>query len=293
MLANLSNGNERCAEMLKKTLPSSQRRQPKWVGAGSTAKGPNSDPYRLRSILRALDVLEAFDDKRPVLSLKDLSNSIGLPAASLFRILLTLQSRGYLLQNEDGTYQLTRKVLLGRLSERADKFHAMAKPELRALAAHFNETASLAYLLDDHIQVIDSIDSLHEMRISNRPGRVLPPHCSAMGKAITAFQTREQVDRILEAYGLAPRTSHSIVDRRDFVSHLIQVRETGVAYDREESTLGGICIAAAIQMPDGRAVAAVSVSTPVSRMTAEREPETAAGVLNAAQRIAKLATQEE
>ena len=146
MLANLSNGNERCAEMLKKTLPSSQRRQPKWVGAGSTAKGPNSDPYRLRSILRALDVLEAFDDKRPVLSLKDLSNSIGLPAASLFRILLTLQSRGYLLQNEDGTYQLTRKVLLGRLSERADKFHAMAKPELRALAAHFNETASLAYL---------------------------------------------------------------------------------------------------------------------------------------------------
>jgi len=160
-------------------------------------------------------------------------------------------------------------------------------------AAHFNETASLAYLLDDHVQVIDSIDSLHEMRISNRPGRVLPPHCSAMGKAITAFQTREQVDRILEAYGLAPRTSHSIVDRRDFVSHLIQVRETGVAYDREESTLGGICIAAAIQMPDGRAVAAVSVSTPVSRMTAEREPETAAGVLNAAQRIAKLATQEE
>jgi DNA-binding IclR family transcriptional regulator len=263
------------------------------MGESSEGKGPNSDPYRLRSILRALDVLEAFDDKHPVLSLKDLSRSIGLPPASLFRILLTLQSRGYLLQNEDGSYQLTRKVLLGRLSEQADKFHEMAKPELQALASHFNETASLAYLLDDRIQVIDSVDSLHEMRITNRPGRVLPPHCSAMGKAITAFQTREQVDRILEAYGLAPRTNYSIVDRRDFVAHLVQVRESGLAYDREESTLGGICIAAAIQMPDGHAVAAVSVSTPVSRMTTECEHETAAGVLKAARRIAKLATQGE
>jgi DNA-binding IclR family transcriptional regulator len=234
-----------------------------------------------------LDVLEAFSEEHPVLTLKDLSRAIGFPDSSLFRVLVTLQNRGYLQQNDDGSYQLARKVLLGKLSERAEKFREVARNEMQSLASHFNETASLAYLFDDRIQVIESIDSLHDIRISNRAGRVLPPHCSAMGKAITAFQGREQVDRILEAYGLAPRTTHSVTDRRDLIAQLAQIRETGIAYDREESTLGGICMAAAIQLQDGRVVAAVSVSTPIARMTPDREKEIAAGVLRTASAIAK------
>lgn len=265
----------------------SQRRRPKW---SVTAGAPTGDEeqYFSRTILRALDILEAFDEEHPKLSLKDLSRLLGVPDASLFRMLITLQSRGYLHQNDDGSYQLANKVLHGKLSERAERFRQLAHRELQALAGHFNENASLAYLFGDRLQVIDSVDSLHEIRITNRPGRVIPPHCSAMGKAITAFQDREQIDRILETYGLTPRTVHSIGDRRQLISQLTTVRETGVAYDREESTLGGICIAAAIHMPDNRVVAAVSVSTPTARMTPEREKEIEASVFHTAQEISRL-----
>jgi DNA-binding IclR family transcriptional regulator len=276
--------------MPKESAVTSQRRRPKWA-VGETIKPESGEgPYHSRTISRALDVLEVFSEEHPALTLKDLSRAIGFPDSSLFRVLVTLQNRGYLHQNDDGSYQLARKVLLGKLSERAERFREVARDEMQSLASHFNETASLAYLFDNRIQVIESIDSLHDIRISNRPGRVLPPHCSAMGKAITAFQEREQVDRILETYGLAPRTSHSVTDRRDLIVQLEQIRETGLAYDREESTLGGICMAAAIQMPDGRVVAAVSVSTPSARMTPDREKETATGVLQTAAAIAKAAT---
>ena len=79
-------------------------------------------------------------------------------------MLVTLQNRGYLQQNDDGSYQLARKVLLGKLSERAEKFREIAKHEMQSLASHFNETASLAYLFDDRIQVIESIErSLHDI----------------------------------------------------------------------------------------------------------------------------------
>ena len=275
--------------MPKQLVTPSQRRRPKRASEVATTLEVDDGPYHSRTISRALDVLEAFSEERPALTLKDLSRAIGFPDSSLFRVLVTLQNRGYLQQSDDGSYQLARKVFLGKLSERAEKFREIAKHEMQSLASHFNETASLAYLFDDRIQVIESIDSLHDIRISNRPGRVLPPHCSAMGKAITAFQEREQVDRILEAYGLAPRTSHSVTDRRELIAQLSQIRKSGIAYDREESTLGGICMAAAIQMKDGRVIAAVSVSTPIARMSPAREKETAAGVLETAAAIAKIA----
>ncbi len=279
--------------MPKQPALPSQRRRPKWAIAESKrpAVDQGDGPYHSRTISRALDVLEAFSEERPALTLKDLSRAIGLPDSSLFRVLVTLQSRGYLQQNDDGSYQLARKVLLGKLSERAECFRELARQELQSLASHFNENASLAYLFDDRIQVIDSVDSLHEIRITNRPGRVLPPHCSAMGKAITAFQERERIDRILEAYGLAPRTAHSISDRRELIAQLVKVRETGIAYDREESMLGGVCVAAAIRMQGGRVIAAVSVSTPIARMSAAREKETAAGVLQTANEITKLVSE--
>ena len=267
----------------------SRRRRPKWSVAGSHAVPAGQEgPYFLRTISRALDVLEAFDDQHVHLSLQDLSQIVGVPGSSLFRMLVTLQSRNYLQQSDDGSYHLTPKVLHGRLYEQAEQFRRLVRPELQILASQFNENASLAYLFGDHIQVIDSVDSLHEFRITNRRGRVLPPHCSAMGKAIAAFQPREDSDRILEAYGLTARTQHSICDRRNLAAHFVQVRDGGIAYDREESTLGGICIASAIHTGGNRVMAAISVSTPVARMTSDREKEIVVSVGQTARRIEAL-----
>jgi len=132
------------------------------------------------------------------------------------------------------------------------------------------------------------VETFHEIRISNRVGRVLPPHCSAMGKAITAFQDRALIDRILEVYGLFPRTPHTIVDRNRLFQEFETIRTTGFAYDREESVLGGLCIGAVIRV-DGRIpVAALSVSTPLARMVGNREQETCEAVLESAKIIAEL-----
>ena len=265
-------------------VKAAQRRRPKWAMSPGAAPETGESPYSLRAVSRALD---AFDDEHAVMNLKDLSQVVGLSDSSLFRLLVTLHGRGYLQQNEDGFYQLARKMLLGKLSERAERFREKARPELQKLSSHLNETASLAYLFVARIQVIESIDSLHDIRVSNRPGRVLPPHCSAMGKIITAFQDDETVGRMLECYGLTPRTEHSISNRRGFIEHLVQVRKTGLAFDREESTVGGICMAAAVRQ-NGRVTAAISVSTPVARMTPKHEKETAAEVLRIAGVIGTL-----
>lgn len=262
-----------------------RRRIPKWAlqSASPTAGG---EQYYMRSIGRALEVLDCFDGMAP-LGLKDISLRTDLPESTLFRVLLTLEKHGYLEQAVDGTYQLAPKLRFGWIVEQGNAMRDRIHPELERLAHRFNETASMAYLYDDRIHVLDSIETYHEIRMSNRVGRVLPPHCSAMGKAITAFQERGLADRILEVYGLSRRTEHTITDRARLFDEFDEIRQTGIACDREESNLGGICFSAAILCPGEPVVAALSVSTPVVRMTPAREEETRRAVLEAAVRIAE------
>ena len=263
-----------------------RRRIPKWALKSATDADSNGQ-YYLRSIGRALEVLDCFDGKAP-LGLKDISLQTGLPESTLFRVLLTLEKHGYLEQAVDGTYQLAPKLRFGWLIEKANALRVKIRPELERLANHFNETASAAYLYEDRIHVLDSVETFHEIRVTNRIGRVLPPHCSAMGKAITAFQERGVADQILEVYGFSRRTEHTITDRARLFQDYEEIRKTGIACDREESVMGGICYSAAIRPAGQQVVAAISLSTPVARMTPEREEQTRQAVLEAAIRAAEI-----
>jgi len=253
----------------------------------------HTGPYYTKTIGRALDVLECFEDDQSQLSFKEISRVISMPGPSLFRVLATLEARGYITRNSDGSYRLADRVLYGKLLERGQRMRVLFHYELQKLASHFNESSSLAYLFGDHIQVLDSVETFHEIRITNKPGRLLPPHCSAMGKAITAHQDHVRRDRILEVYGLDRRTPATIVDRPVLLAEFAEILKRGYAVDREESVPGGLCIGAGIVPPGGRAVAAISVSTPLVRMPPGREEEIIAGVKDAAHAMAELWVRDE
>jgi IclR family acetate operon transcriptional repressor len=258
--------------------PLRRRRRPKPEAADG------GEQYNLKAITRAFDVLECFSNGTTSLSLKEIGRLAKLPESSLFRILLTLKNRGYLTQNDDGSYRLPPKLVYGRQYEQADTLRAVARPHLEWLASRFDETASLACLLGDHVRVLDTVETFQDIRMGNRPGRVLPPHCSSLGKAIAAYQTPELMDRMLEVYGLFRRTENTIVDRRALLIEFGAVRERGFACDREETVLGGLCIGAPI-LHGTEVRGAVSVSTPLVRMSVDLEKAIGRGVVEAASRI--------
>lgn len=266
---------------------SQRRRTPKRLAEGTAAGG--ADPYQMKAIHRALDVLECFPDASARLNLREISQRIGHPESSLFRILRTLESRGYLRQDRDGAYQLPRRLLLGLLEQQAEQCRELAHPFLVELRDRFNETASSAFLYGDRIQVLDTVESVDDVRATNTPGRVVPPHCSSLGKAVTAYQAPALADRILEAYGLTRRTPASITDRRALLEEFEQVRRAGYAVDREESVAGGVCLGAPVWR-GGAVAAALSVSAPVVRMSPERETEIAKQLVAAAARLSGLLT---
>jgi DNA-binding IclR family transcriptional regulator len=267
-------------------VPPQRRRRPKRVAIVPAEPSGTGSQYHQRAVGRALDVLESFDDDRPVRTLKEIAEDLGMPESSLFRILLTLEGRGYLIQSSDGAYSLAPKVLLGRLHERAERVRQILRPHLQKLAGRFDETSSCAYLFENRIQALDSVETFNAIRMTNKPGRVLPPHASSLGKVITAFQKSGSIDRILESYGLVPRTPHTICDRQALLAEFDRIHQQGYAMDREESVTGGICIGAAITLDGSSVTSALSVSTPVVRMTSERELEITRAVLDAARAAA-------
>jgi IclR family acetate operon transcriptional repressor len=117
------------------------------------------------------------------------------------------------------------------------------------------------------------VESLRDIRATTRVGRVLPPYASALGKAITAFQDRETIDRLIEVYGLFKRTEYTVIDRAQIYREYEQIRATGVSFDRGEATEGGICIGIPIFSVPGKVETAISVSIPLVRHSKDFEKE--------------------
>lgn len=277
---------------MSKPIVSSKKRtgHPKTGPPSATVDGPKGGRYLQKAVLRALDVLECFSDTQPLLGMREISLLTGLPEPSVFRLVLTLEARAYLLRTTDGKFGLPPKLLYGRIHEAGETARKLVRPVLEELANRFDETASFAYLFGHRVEAMDAVESFHDIRLANRPGRTLPPHCSALGKAITAFQEKTRIERIVDCYGLLARTENTIVDRNRLFTEFAEIRSCGYAIDREEAALGSVCIGAPLRKrgTESPVFAAISVSTPVVRMTPQRETEIVQTVVEAAARAGEL-----
>ena len=258
---------------MPETFQSVRRRRPKATPRAGNQLPVENTQYLSKGINRALDVIDSFGDANCELSLMDISQRTSLPESSLFRILLTLRNRAYLVQGQDGSYRLSPKLLSGRFQERANAMRKFLQPRLQSIARQFDETASSAFLFEDRIQVLDTVESLRDIRATTRIGRVLPPYASSMGKAITAFQNSERADHLIEVYGLFKRTKFTVIDRHAIYREYEQIRTAGIAFDRGEATEGGVCIGIPIFSQPGKVEAAISVSIPLVRHTKQLEKE--------------------
>ena len=255
-------------------LDKSRRRRPKLQeGKNRGQDCVAGADYYSKPIGRALEVVDCFQDGETTLSLMEISKIKGFPESSLFRILMTLEAHGYLLRAADGSYRLAPKLLFGKLYDRANKLRDMVHPFLKQLNIRMNETTSMGFLFQDRIEVVDTLESIQEIRRINTMGRVLPPHCSSIGKAIVAFLERSIIDRILRINGLYQRTEKTITDHVQLLQEFEQIRAAGYSVDREESVLGGVCFGAPLFDERRHVVAAISISSPIFRVSPDRAPE--------------------
>lgn len=232
----------------------------------------------VQTIGRVSSLLDSLAASPHGISIRDLSELVGLPKGTTHRLLSSLAYFGYVRQDpKSRDYFLGLKLLeLGQVILGQFDLRRYAEPHLRTLANRTCETVHLVVLDREEIVYIDKLEGDQNpsgLKMASRIGSRNPVHSSAVGKAILASFPEEEVNRFLRKKNLPRRTDNTLTDPVQFKEHLKGVRRRGYAVDNEENEVGIRCVGAPIFDQSRRAVAALSISGPAFRITLERIEE--------------------
>jgi DNA-binding IclR family transcriptional regulator len=220
----------------------------------------------------ALDVLEAFHGEEDELGITELSRRLKLHKNNIFRILATLENRGYIEQNRStDNYRLGLGTLdLGQTYIRHTGLLRIARPVMEELNRKANENVYIGILKERYSFYLDVVESNHTVRVLSRVGCRVPAYCAAIGKAQLAYEAPETIMEILGKKELKKFTPKTISDREKIMEHLLLVKELGYAVDDEEWDEGVRCVGAPIFDYTRKTVGGISISAPSARMSMDQ-----------------------
>jgi DNA-binding IclR family transcriptional regulator len=226
--------------------------------------------YEVNAVVRVLGLLECLSRDGRRRSLDELAAATGIPRATTFRLLRTLQQRGYVQRSEDGYALGFRCFLLGAAAGSVLDVRTQALPHLVTLRDATGETVQVAVLEEWRVVYLERVLSQRPVAyMKSRAGAILPAHCTGLGKALLAHRPPEEVAAWYRREGLPRFTPSTITSVEALLAELEAVRRRGYAIDEQERELGVRCIAAPIRDATGAVVAAVSVAAPGERLPAQ------------------------
>jgi DNA-binding IclR family transcriptional regulator len=229
------------------------------------------ESYVIQSVTNALNLLEQFKADRDELGVTELSKRLSLHKNNVFRLLATLEAKGYIEQNKaTENYRLGVKSLeLGQTFIKQLGLVRQAKPFLKEIVEKCNEMAYLGTIRQNSVIYLDGEEANQTVKVANRVGWRLPIHCTAIGKAQIAYASEEEWDKLGILDHMERFTPNTIIDRAEFTKHIKEITKRGYALDDEEYNLGVRCVGVPLRDYTGRVVGGISVSGPSFRMTDE------------------------
>ncbi|WP_366924349.1 IclR family transcriptional regulator [Metallumcola ferriviriculae] len=249
----------------------------------------NNGKNTIKSIDKALDVLEILaDEKRPI-GVTELSKLLVVNKSTLHGTLNTLLNRGYVEQDsESGKYLLGISILgIANAALQNLDLRNKAKPVLKKLSDRHNETVHMVVLRQGEVVYIEKQESVQSIRIHTEIGTRLPAHCTGVGKVLLAWMEPEERKKIFRSYGFPKFTLNTITDEETMERHLAEVRSKGHAIDNEEIEEGLRCVAAPIRDYSGKVIAGISIAGPSLRMPLTKLEEMSDSVTEAALEISQ------
>lgn len=269
---------------LGKTLASEAKGQP-------SANNKPSDSY-VQSFARGLEVIRSFNASTPSQTLSEVAAKTGLTRAGARRILLTLQTLGYV-QSDGKHFVLTPRILdLGFAYLSSQPLWNLATPAMESLAEAVQESCSAG--------VLDGLDVLYVARVHTHKimstnlsvGSRLPALWTSIGRVLLAGLPQQQLHDLLATSPRKAReafTSSTLLDDAQLLDAIAQVRSQGWALVNQELEEGLISVAAPIKNARGEVVAAINVSGQANRTNAQAmQARIVPHLLEAAQRISQL-----
>jgi IclR family transcriptional regulator, pca regulon regulatory protein len=254
------------------------------------------DPDFIEAIARGLDVIRAFGPERPVMALSEVAAATGLARPTARRILLTLESLGYVRSDGAGGFALTPRVLeLGTAYVQSLGLWDVARPHLERLVARTGESSSVAQLDGSDIVYVARVAVPKIIALAVSIGTRFPAPATSLGKVLLAGLEPDELDEVLAQPSRAGVTARWQPSREEIDAVLRDVRAKGWALTDEQLAPGIRSVAAPLRDGAGRVVAALNVNvhaaeTPVERLVGEHLPRLLAAAGEISADLARLET---
>ena len=186
----------------------------------------------IQSLERAFSILELFQNNKTEMSLKEISDSLGLNKSTTFGLVNSLTTLGYLLQNEDNQkYSLGLKILsLTNAVKMNNILIRASRPYLEELSAKYRETVHSAQEMNGSIVYLDKVEAETSIYINTQMGTKNYMHCTGVGKVLLAYKSEEDLDAFLSR-PLKPLTFNTITDPAAFKKEMAEIRKKGLYMD--------------------------------------------------------------
>ncbi|MEW2395949.1 IclR family transcriptional regulator [Streptomyces sp. NPDC046862] len=225
----------------------------------------------VKSAARTVDLLEllAARGDRPA-RLQELADELHVPRSSMYALLQTLISRGWVRTDTTGSlYGIgIRALLTGTSYLDSDPRVRVVRPYLDEASDALGETIHMGRLDGTDVAYLATRESHEYLRTISRVGRRLPAHAGALGKALLA----ERPDDFLPEPPYARLTPKTHTTRESLLTDLAATRARGYSVDREEGVPGIVGFGFALRY-DAPAQDAISCSVPVARLSASHEEQ--------------------
>lgn len=254
----------------------------------SDAAPQPGDSY-VQSFARGLEVIRSFNSQAPEQTLSEVAARSGLTRAGARRILLTLQTLGYV--HSDGKhFRLTPRIMdLGFAYLSSLPIWNLAEPVMERLADSVKESCSAAVLDGSDIVYVLRVHTHKIMSLNLGVGSRLPAYCTSMGRVLLAGLPDAEVEQHLRASDLRAHTRCTVTDLTTLLQRVRQVRKQGWCLVDQELEEGLISIAAPVTNRRGQTVAALNISGQANRTSAEVMQQTMLPALReAAHHISQL-----
>jgi IclR family KDG regulon transcriptional repressor len=233
----------------------------------------SSDLY-VRSVARAVSILEQFTLDRPELNLTEISNGIGLSKSTTHRLLSTLETTEMVeFDKKTGHYRLGLKTFrLGSVVSKSMELVKQADPLLWNLADETDETSFLLVADGNEALCLRRFDGTHHVRVLFlEAGKHSAFNCGAAQRVLLAHLPEWRWEEVVANHARR-MTQYSLVSRDELERDRREIRERGYSVSWEDVTMHACALGAPVRDSSGTVIAAVSVSGIVQRFSAERLP---------------------
>jgi DNA-binding IclR family transcriptional regulator len=230
----------------------------------------------IRSVSKAVRLLQMLGEGAGAShGVSELARMVEIDKSSVSRLLRTLEQVGFV-EQDSITQRYSLGLALGVLGYKAlgrMDLRTAGHPLLEKLSESTGECAHLAILADKRAFYIDQAAPERGVGVDAPIGTLAPLHCTALGKALLAYQPPDVREELMTAMTYEPYTRRTIGGIESLRDHLNRVRSQGIAFDDEEFSVGVRCMAAPVFRFDGAICGAIGISGPSPRMTDARLSE--------------------